>query len=102
MILIYERDAKTRLSKAHGNAATHGAGADNANVFHGLSLRADSHAINLARRALGEKQVPEGGGLRVLHAGLKRPTLCRQTLVESHSARRFEAIQNALRCGLSF
>ncbi len=75
-ILIYKRDAKTGLSKAHSNAATHGARADNADVFDRLCLRASSHAVNLAGRSLSEKQVSQRGGLRVLHAGLKRPTLC--------------------------
>ena len=76
-VLIYKRDAKTGLSKAHSNAATHGARANNADVFDGLRLRAGSHAINLSGRSLSEKQVSQRGGLRVLHAGLKCPTLCR-------------------------
>ena len=96
MILIDQGDLKTRLRETHGNAAAHGAGADDANTLDRFCFSACRHALNFGCRAFCEELVSQRARLRVRHTGLKGLPLKFQSLLKGHRASGIQAIENSL------
>jgi len=56
---VEDSDRHADIGEAHGNAAAHGARADDADAIDRAWFHARRNAGNLAHFALGEKQVPQ-------------------------------------------
>ena len=93
-----QRHRNAGVQEVHGDAATHGAGTDDAHRLHFARHHGIVDARDLRSGTLGEEHVAQRCGLRVHHAGHERLALEQDAFGEGRGHCRLDEVDNLLVC----
>ena len=91
-------DGNTGVQEVHGNAATHGASADDSDGLDVALRRVLRHVWNFGSGALGHENVAQGAAFRREHQGSEDLALKGHAVVEFFLGCRFDGVHTLARC----
>jgi hypothetical protein len=97
---LHDRHRHAEIGGRHGDAAAHGAAADDHQPLHRQRLRIGRHAGDAQHLALAEEDVAQRLGLLARHQGREQLALLLEPLLEGHGEGRAHGLRAALRAFL--